>query len=150
MPDTKETPRVFLSYSWTNNDHVDWVVQLAEKLVSDGVDVTIDQWDLKEGQDKHAFMEQMVTDPTITKVLAVCDKRYAEKADGRHGGVGTETQIISPEVYTKTKQEKFIPLIREWNEDVDPRTSWVPTYFKNAFTLTSATARDLTSLTTDW
>jgi hypothetical protein len=37
-------------------------------------------------------MEKMVTDPEISKVLIVSDKMYAEKADGRAGGVGTETQ----------------------------------------------------------
>jgi SEFIR domain len=132
MAEATPTPKVFLSYSWTNEDHVNWVVRLAERLVGDGVDVVLDQWALKEGHDMHAFMEQMVTEPTVSKVLAVCDQLYAEKADGRRGGVGKETQIISPEVYAKTKQEKFIPLVREWNEDVTPREAYLPVYFKNA------------------
>jgi hypothetical protein len=40
----------------------------------------------------------MVTDSTITKVAVISDQTYADKADGRAGGVGTETQIISREV----------------------------------------------------
>lgn len=126
------TPRVFVSYSWSSEEHVSWVVSLAQKLVSDGVDVVLDKWDLKEGHDKHSFMERMVADPTIAKVLAVCDRKYAEKADGRLGGVGTETQIISPEVYAKTRQEKFIPLVREWNDDATPAHPCLPVFFKNA------------------
>src|SRR5215212_2878123 len=106
-------PKVFVSYSWTSTDHVDWVVRLADRLVLSGVDVVLDQWDLMPGHDKFAFMERMVNDPTVVKVLAVCDKVYAEKANSRTGGVGTESQIISKSVYDKAGQDKFIPLIRE-------------------------------------
>jgi hypothetical protein len=49
------------------------------------VDVTIDKWDLKEGLDAIQFMESMVTDPNIKKVILVLDRSYAEKADGRRG-----------------------------------------------------------------
>jgi hypothetical protein len=50
------------------------VLRLAGELRASGVDVTLDKWDLKEGHDAHAFMEQMVTDPDIEKVIMVCDK----------------------------------------------------------------------------
>ena len=63
-------PKIFISYSWSS----DWlVVPLAERLVSHGIDVVLDKWDLKEGQDKYAFMEQCVNNSDITKVLIVCD-----------------------------------------------------------------------------
>ena len=117
MTTPPNTPRVFISYSWTSPDHLEWVVQLAEKLCGDGIDVILDQWDLKEGHDKYHFMEQMVSDPDVGTVLAISDQLYAEKADGRKGGVGTETQIISKEIYESTKQEKFVPIVRERDDD---------------------------------
>ena len=46
-------------------------------------------------------MERMVNDSTISHVIIICDKIYSEKADSRKTGVGTETQIISKEVYVK-------------------------------------------------
>ena len=64
-----EQPKIFISYSWTNPSHESWVINLAERLVSDGVDVSIDKWDLKEGHDKFNFMETMVKSPDIDKVL---------------------------------------------------------------------------------
>lgn len=118
-------PKVFISYSWSSDDIV---VPLAERLVSHGVDVVLDKWELKEGQDKYAFMEQCVNDPDITKVLIVCDKKYAEKANARTGGVGDETVIISSEVYGQMKQEKFIPVIAECDEEGN---AYVPTYIKS-------------------
>lgn len=112
--------RVFISYCWTSEEHVAWVAELGERLMSDGVDVVLDQWSLKDGQDLNAFMEQMVTDPTIKRVIVVSDAKYAEKANAREGGVGTESQIISQEVYNKVDQEKFIPVLRERNADGKP------------------------------
>ena len=106
-------PKVFISYSWTSDEYADWVRGLAAKLRDNGVDVILDRWRLKPGQDKYAFMEQMVTDPEIKKVLVMCDKRYAERADRREGGVGTESTIISQEVYNQVGQEKFIPVVTE-------------------------------------
>ena len=117
MNTENSNPKVFISYSWSSIEHEKWVVELANKLMSDGVNVLLDKWELKEGQDKYVFMENMVTDSTISKVLIICDKQYQVKADSREGGVGTETQIISEEIYNKVAQEKFIPVIREYEDD---------------------------------
>lgn len=120
-------PKIFISYSWSTPNHEDWVLLLAQRLVNNGIDVALDKWDLKEGHDKYAFMESMVTSATITKVLIILDKKYAEKADERGGGVGTETQIISPNVYANTAQEKFIPVVAELDDD---GSAYVPAYLK--------------------
>ena len=92
--------KVFISYSWAVQERV---VELAERLIANGIDVVLDVYDLKEGQDKYAFMEQSVNDDTIDRVLIICDKTYAEKANNREGGVGDETVIISQEVYGQVK-----------------------------------------------
>lgn len=115
-----EAPRLFVSYSWTSEDHERWVLDLATQLRESGIDVTLDKWDLKEGHDAHRFMEQMVSDPKVRKVIIVADKKYVEKADGRHGGVGTETQIITPEIYAKEKQDKFVVVVAEHDEEGKP------------------------------
>lgn len=120
-----ETPKIFISYSWSNPDHEDWVINLAERLVSDGVDVVIDKWNLKEGQDKFNFMETMVKSEEIQKVLIILDEKYSKKAEIRAGGVGTETQIISPKIYVDVSQEKFIPIVSQIDEN---GSAFVPTY----------------------
>lgn len=122
------TPKLFVSYSWTSPDHEAWVIRLATGLQESGVEVILDKWDLKEGHDAHAFMEQMVTDPEIEKVILVCDKAYADKADKRAGGVGTEAQIITPELYAKKAQDKFVAVVTERDE---AGNAYVPAYFKS-------------------
>lgn len=120
MKGSKIQPRVFISYSWSSPQHERWVLDFAERLFGDGIFVVLDKWELKEGQDKHVFMEKMVNDPDINKVLVICDKKYQTKADNREGGVGTETQLISKEVYENTGQEKFIPIIKELDPEGNP------------------------------
>lgn len=99
-----QTPKVFISYSWTTPGHQLRVKEWAERLIGDGIEVVMDIYDLREGHDKYAFMEKMVTDPTMSHVLLTCDKLYTEKADARTAGVGAETQIISSEMYNKVEQ----------------------------------------------
>lgn len=120
-------PKVFISYSWTSSDYKEKVISLATRLAENGIEVVIDAWDLKPGHNMYAFMESMVTDPTIDRVLVLCNKSYAEKATSYDGGVGTETQIIGPEVYTKAKQEKFIPVILERDEG---EKDYIPVHMK--------------------
>ncbi len=115
-----EHPKVFISYSWTSPEHEQFVLDLATALTSHGVDAILDKWDLKPGQDKYVFMESMVVDPKVCRVLVICDNKYQEKANARAGGVGTETQIISSELYGKVKQTKFIPIICEYDDDGEP------------------------------
>lgn len=121
-------PKLFISYSWSSQEYEKRVVALAEELTSMGIEVILDKWDLKEGQDKYQFMEKMVTDPDIKKVAILCDRVYAAKADERKGGVGTETQIISREVYEKVEQNKFVAVVMERD---DEGREHLPTYYKS-------------------
>ena len=129
MPNTlneNQPPKLFISYSWTTLEHENWVLKLATDLVDSGVDVILDKWHLREGQEAYAFMEQMVSDPTVSKVAMICDKAYVKKANDRKGGVGSETQIITPEIMRSHQQTKYVAVVTEHDENGRP---WVPTYF---------------------
>jgi hypothetical protein len=142
---TPDSPKTFISYSWTDTKHEEWVLDLARDLREFGADVIIDKWDLEEGQDMYAFMEQMVTDPDMDKVLIICDEEYARKADEREGGVGTETQIVSKDLYDAVDpddpQKKFAAVITETDENGKP---YLPTYMKNRiyFDMSTPEARE--------
>jgi TIR domain len=123
-----DNPKLFISYSWSNPDHQAWVIDLATELMGAGTNVILDKWDLREGQDAYAFMEQMVTDASIKKVILICDQSYATKADSRNGGVGAEAQIITPEIYKSQDQSKFVAVIRERDGNGNPYT---PIYYSS-------------------
>lgn len=113
----EKNPSVFISYAWSGEDHMDWIINLASRLKADGVEVVLDRWKLKAGDDKYAFMERMVTDDSIDFVLVVSDSVYQTKADSKKGGAGTESQILSDELYSKVKETKVIPILKERMEN---------------------------------
>jgi hypothetical protein len=121
-------PKLFISYCWSNSEHEEWVLRLGTELRENGVDVILDKWDLKEGNDANAFMEKMVSDEEIKKVILVIDDQYSEKANKRAGGVGTETQIISAEVYESVDQNKFVAVIA--NRDSEGKAK-LPIFYKS-------------------
>ncbi|WGK69355.1 TIR domain-containing protein [Candidatus Haliotispira prima] len=120
-------PKVFISYSWKSSEFQKEIVSWADRLLHDGIEVVMDVYDLKEGDDKFVFMEQMVNDESVTHVLVICDSTYTQKANKRESGVGTESQIISKNVYEKVKQSKFIPIITDYNENGKP---YLPTFME--------------------
>lgn len=120
MSNLINSPKAFISYSWSDPSHEQWVIDLCKRLTGDGVSIILDKWELKEGHDLNHFMEKMVKDDQVSRVLVISDKKYKEKADHRAGGVGTESQIISKKVYEEVAQEKFIPIVCELNADGKP------------------------------
>lgn len=123
-----DAPKVFISYSWSGPEHEQWVLDLATRLRESRIDVILDKWDLKEGHDAVKFMEKMVADESIRKVLIISDEVYARKADDRDGGVGTETQIISKEIYDDQEQDKFVVVLAEKDDTGKP---FLPIYYKS-------------------
>ncbi|NTC86292.1 SEFIR domain-containing protein [Agrobacterium tumefaciens] len=121
-------PKLFISYSWSTPDYEQDILRIATEMRDAGIDVILDKWDLKEGHEATAFMEKMVADEHIKKVAIFCDKTYKDKADGRKGGVGTETQIISSEVYKAQDQNKFVAVVMERD---DNGKACLPVYYSS-------------------
>jgi len=105
------TPQVFISYSHDSDEHKAWVADLARFLVSNGIDVIIDAWNLRRGEDIPKFMEDGLS--SADRVLMICTERYVEKADGALGGVGYEKMIVTAELIRDLGTAKFVPVIRQ-------------------------------------
>jgi hypothetical protein len=108
-------PRVFISYSQDNDQHKEWVLELAKDLINNGVEVILDQWDLHPGQDVARFMEDGVTGSD--RVILVSSERYVAKAESGKGGVGYERLIVTAELLTNIDTRKFIPILRNNTSD---------------------------------
>jgi len=106
-----------MSYSWDDDAHKAWVAGLAKRLRSDGVNVILDQWHVRLGDQLPQFMETSVRASDF--VLIVCTPRYKEKSDERSGGAGYEGHIITAEIFEYSDNpRKFIPVLRlgEWRQ----------------------------------
>lgn len=106
-----DVPKIFITYSWDNEQHKEWVRKFSDRLLSDGVDVTVDQYDVSSGDRLPQFMEQSIAAADF--VLIICTPLYKQKADRRMGGAGYEGHIISDELFQKHNERKFIPVIRK-------------------------------------
>lgn len=115
-------PTVFISYSHDNQEHKKWVLDLATRLRNTGIDATLDQWDLRPGDDLPHFMENNLATSDYT--LMVCTQNYVEKANSGVGGVGYEKMIITADLLSNIDSNKVIPLIRQEG------TTVVPTFLK--------------------
>ena len=104
-------PKVFVSYSHDSQDHKKWVLDLATRLRTSGVDAILDQWDLKPVDDLPSFMEKSLQ--TADRVLVICTDRYVEKANGGKGGVGYEKMIVTADLLKNIESNKVIPIIRQ-------------------------------------
>lgn len=105
-----ELIKVFVSYSWDNDQHKEWVLTFVNQLRRHGIDAFIDQTHLQLGARSPQFMEQSVTDSD--RVLVICTEQYKQRFDDRKGGAGYEGHIISAEIVCQVGKNKFIPVLR--------------------------------------
>ena len=106
----EQNPKVFISYSHDSDEHKKWVLNLATKLRRHGVEVTLDQWNLRIGQDLRFFMEQGINSAKL--VLCICSKNYVEKSNNGNGGTGYESMILTQELLRNVNTNYIIPIIR--------------------------------------
>jgi hypothetical protein len=112
----ERVPKIFISYSHDSADHKQWVGELASRLVKNGIDVILDQWDLGLGDDVPKFMETSVTESD--RVLMICTETYVRKADEGKGGVGYEAMIVTGELVRDLGTSKFIPVVRQKGDQI--------------------------------
>lgn len=104
-------PKVFISYSWDNEDHKSWIRVLGEKLQQNGVLTNIDQWNVHPGIDLPNYMETSIRDADY--VILVCTPNYSVKANLLKGGVGYEKMVVTGEIFANSSApKKFVPIIR--------------------------------------
>lgn len=108
--ETEQPPKVFFSYSHDSEVHKDWVLRLATRLRSNGIDVVLDRWNLKLGNDLPYFMEQGLS--KSSRVVCVCSEDYNNKANQGEGGVAYEKHILTAKLVKDVNTSWIIPLIR--------------------------------------
>jgi len=112
---TENRKKVFISYSWDNAEHQEWVLSLAEDLIAKyGIEVILDQFELSAGRDLTYFMEESIE--KADKVLIILTPNYKIKAEDRTNGVGYETSMITQEIFdSPITKIKFLPVLRIGN-----------------------------------
>lgn len=104
-------PVVFISYSWDDETHKSWVLNLADLLRANGIRVLLDVYELTAGKNITHFIENAIRNSD--RIIVVFTPNYKLKADNRKGGVGFEYSIINLGLYKNiANNETVIPLLR--------------------------------------
>ena len=113
---------MFISYSWDDEIHKEWVARLAADLRTDGVETRLDQWHTVLGDQLASFMANELRDNDF--VIVVCTPNYRRKSEEGKGGVGFEGNIMTADVAARGNHRKYIPVLARgtWN---DAAPSWI-------------------------
>lgn len=107
-------PKVLISYSWDNELHKSWVVDLMNRLRGENIDAEIDRSITQQGTTNlNRMMVEKVRDNDF--IIVVLTENYKERAENYQGGVGLETTLIQNEILNNTK--KIIPIKRSKEDD---------------------------------
>ncbi len=97
MPDS---PKVFISYSHDSDEHRRRVLDLADRLRAEGLDVSLDQFEVDVTP---RWMVQRIEESRF--VLVVCTETYKKRFEGKEsrGGLGAdfEGKTITQEIYER-------------------------------------------------
>ena len=114
MPPTAE---VFISYSHDSPDHVRRVLEISNRLRSDGVDCIIDQYETSPPEGWPCWMDRKIRESKY--VVMLCTEPYfrrvmGEEVPGKGLGARWEGNLIYQHLYsTGALNTRFIPAVVE-------------------------------------
>jgi hypothetical protein len=121
----------FISYSHDSPEHEDHVLDLADRLRLDGIDVNIDQYEPAPPESWPAWCEAEIREARF--VLMVCTKTYLRRVDGKEEpgkgyGVLWEGHLIKQLLYRAgSVSDKIVPVLLSDGSDADvplPVAGW--------------------------
>jgi len=110
-----ETDEVFISYSWDSEEHVRTVLDLSNRLRSEGVDCVLDQYEESPPEGWPRWMDRKIRDAKF--VLMICTENYYKRvmgdaAAGQGLGVRWEGALIYQYIYNAgARNTKFVPVL---------------------------------------
>ncbi|MGH8472796.1 MAG: SEFIR domain-containing protein, partial [Gammaproteobacteria bacterium] len=107
---------VFISYSHDTTAHSQRVLELANVLRSQGVDVELDQYHVRPPQGWPRWCEEQLRPDKAAFVLVICTDIYRQRVEGRTRadegrGVFWEGGIIHSYLYNEKGNKRFIPVL---------------------------------------
>jgi hypothetical protein len=107
--------KVFISYAHEKDSHNEKVFELSERLRSEGIDCSIDQYEISPPEGWARWCRNQIKQADF--VLVVCTETYERRFDGSESrgtgaGVKWEGAIITQELYdSEGSNTKFIPVV---------------------------------------
>jgi SEFIR domain len=128
---TAPVGEVFVSYSWDDEKHIQSVLQLSNRLRSEGIDCVLDQYEESPPEGWPRWMDRKIRDSRL--VLMVCTETYYKRVMGDERdadtgrGVKWEGGLIYQHLYNAGANQKFIPVLLR-----DSDRKFIPTPLQSA------------------
>ncbi len=129
-----ESDEVFISYSWDSEEHVRAVLDLSNRLRSEGVDCVLDQYEESPPEGWPRWMDRKIRDAKF--VLMICTETYYKRVMGDTAaeeghGAKWEGGLIYQYIYNAgATNARFIPvLLREQDRAFIPTPLQGATYY---------------------
>ncbi|KAA5535101.1 TIR domain-containing protein [Taibaiella lutea] len=109
--------KVFISYTWDNEKHMEWVLRLAKKLEEDMlINVVLDRERMYAGGNLNHFADKHINE--ADKIIVIFTKEYKVKAVNRRDAAGYEYSIINTIISRNiAAQQKVIPVLKKGSVD---------------------------------
>ena len=108
----EKNPKVFISYSHDSKEHQDRVLALSDKLRSEGIDCSLDQYEDSPPEGWPKWMDRNIKKSDF--VLVVCTEIYYSRVmgtDEKGMGIKWESSLIYQHLYNAgANNTKFIPI----------------------------------------
>lgn len=104
--------KVFLSYKWEDEKRNLWLEQFATDLSANGLEVFLDQWDVRFGESFSQYMSSGISQADVF-LLVITDKSLNSVESNSEGGaIKLEVQIATS-LKISNKDFRFIGILRE-------------------------------------
>jgi hypothetical protein len=139
-----KSSRVFISYSHDSNKHEEYVLQLSNLLLDEGVDCNIDQYEDSPPEGWFLWMINQIEEADF--VITVCTEKYKRRVMGKvetGKGLGAkwEGAIITQEIYYSEAKNKFIPIVFSLED-----SKYIPSFLKDVTYYNLGTEEDYIKL----
>jgi len=108
-----KNPAVFISYSHESKEHQDRVLNFSNKLRSEGIDCSLDQYEESPPEGWPKWMDKKVMESNF--ILIVCTETYYKRVMGddvKGLGIKWESTLIYQQLYNAGNENtRFIPVI---------------------------------------
>ncbi|MEK7399599.1 MAG: SUMF1/EgtB/PvdO family nonheme iron enzyme [Candidatus Poribacteria bacterium] len=114
-------PVVFISYSHDSQEHKDRVLALSNKLIDEGLDCILDQYEMSPPEGWPKWMDRCIEDSNF--ILIVCTETYYRRVmdkeePGKGLGVKWESTLTYNHLYhADSKNIRFIPIVFDTKDE---------------------------------
>jgi tetratricopeptide (TPR) repeat protein len=124
-------PTVFISYSHDSPEHADRVLALADRLIQDGINCILDQYETSPSEGWPKWMDRHIAKSDF--VIVICTETYyrrvmGEEEPGKGRGVKWESTLAYQHIYSADAENiRFIPVLFE-----SGKAEYIPTPLQGA------------------